>query len=129
MKKVVAYLILTATLVSVLSGCVIISNSADETIVYSDISAENDPFFKAEIIEMSEKALVIKPLDEYSEARSSDKISIPNWFAKDSVKVGDIIGISYDGAILESYPAQLSKIFRMEYYNADGSAVTVIRFS
>ena len=64
MKKVVAYLILTATLVSVLSGCVIISNSADETIVYSDISAENDPFFKAEIIEMSEKALVVKPLDE-----------------------------------------------------------------
>ena len=126
MKKVVAYLILTATLVSVLSGCVIISNSADETIVYSDISAENDPFFKAEIIEMSEKALVVKPLDEYSESRSSDKISIPNWFAKDSVKVGDIIGISYDGAILESYPAQLSKIFYMEYYDEHGCTTTII---
>lgn len=129
MQKVVVCLILAAMLMSVLSGCEVTSNSADETIVYSDISAENDPFFKAEIIEMSEKALVVKPLDEYSESRSSDKISVPNWFEKDSVKVGDIIGISYDGAILESYPAQLSKIFRMEYYNADGSAVTVIRFS
>ena len=125
MKKVVAYLILTATLVSVLSGCVIISNSAGETIAYSK-SAKEDHFFKAEIIEMSEKALVIKPLDEYSEARSSDKISIPNWFAKDSVKVGDIIGISYDGAILESYPAQLSKIFYMEYYDEHGCTTTII---
>ena len=84
---------------------------------YSDISAEKKPFFKAEIIEMSEKALVVKPLDEYSESRSSDKISVPNWFAKDAVKVGDIIGISYDGQILESYPAQLSKIYYMEYYD------------
>ena len=114
MKKIFAILILAVLSLSVLSGCVIISNSAGETIAYSK-SAKEDHFFKAEIIEMSEKALVIKPLDEYAEARSSDKISIPNWFAKDSVKVGDIIGISYDGAILESYPAQLSKIFYMEY--------------
>ena len=128
MKKIFAILVLLALSVSVFAGCDI---STDEDMTISDgaMTITKNPFFKAEIIEMSEKALVIKPLDEYSEARSSDKISIPNWFAKDSVKVGDIIGISYDGAILESYPAQLSKIFRMEYYNADGSAVTVIRFS
>ena len=125
MKKIFAILILAVLSLSVFSGCVIISNSVDETIAYSK-SAEEDHFFKAEIIEMSEKALVIKPLDEYAEARSSDKISVPNWFAKDSVKVGDIIGISYDGVILESYPAQLSKIFSMEYYDEHGRAVTVI---
>ena len=125
MKKIFAILILAVLSLSVFSGCVIISNSADETIAYSK-SAKEDHFFKAEIIEMSEKALVIKPLDEYSESRSSDKISIPNWFAKDSVKVGDIIGISYDGVILESYPAQLSKIFSMEYYDEHGCATTII---
>lgn len=125
MKKIFAILVLLALSVSVFSGCVIISNSAGETIAYSK-SAKEDHFFKAEIIEMSEKALVIKPLDEYSEARSSDKISIPNWFAKDAVKVGDIIGISYDGVILESYPAQLSKIFSMEYYDEHGCTTTII---
>ena len=125
MKKIFAILVLLALSVSVFAGCDI---STDEDMTISDgaMTITKNPFFKAEIIEMSEKALVIKPLDEYSEARSSDKISIPNWFAKDSVKVGDIIGISYDGAILESYPAQLSKIFSMEYYDEHGCAVTVI---
>ena len=125
MKKIFAILVLLALSVSVFAGCDI---STDEDMTISDgaMTITKNPFFKAEIIEMSEKALVIKPLDEYSESRSSDKISIPNWFAKDSVKVGDIIGISYDGAILESYPAQLSKIFYMEYYDEHGCTTTII---
>ena len=125
MKKIFAILVLLALSMSVLVGCDI-STEEDMTIPEGAMTVTKNPFFKAEIIEMSEKALVIKPLDEYSEARSSDKISVPNWFAKDAVKVGDIIGISYDGAILESYPAQLSKIFSMEYYDEHGCAVTVI---
>ena len=125
MKKIFAILVLLALSVSVFAGCDI---STDEDMTISDgaVTITKNPFFKAEIIEMSEKALVIKPLDEYSESRSSDKISIPNWFAKDSVKIGDIIGISYDGAILESYPAQLSKIFSMEYYDEHGCTTTII---
>ena len=94
MKKIFAILVLVAFSMSVLVGCDI-STEEDMTIPDGAMTITKNPFFKAEIIEMSEKALVIKPLEEYSESRSSDKISIPNWFAKDSVKVGDIIGISH----------------------------------
>ncbi len=124
MKKIFAILVLLALSMSVLVGCDI-STEEDMTIPEGAMTVTKNPFFKAEIIEISGNTLIVKPLDEYSESRSSDKISLPNWFKEGSVKVGDVIGISHDGQILESYPAQLSKIFFMEYYDEDGCVTAV----
>lgn len=124
MKKIFAILVLLALSVSVFVGCDI-STDEDMTIPEGAMTVTKNPFFKAEIIEISGNTLIVKPLDEYSESRSSDKISLPNWFKEGSVKVGDVIGISHDGQILESYPAQLSKVFYMEYYDEDGCVTAV----
>ena len=123
MKRIFAILSLAILLLSLLSGCV----STDEGDNMEGVASDGQKqFFKAEIIEMSETSLLIRPLEEYAESRSSERISVANWFTNDAVKVGDIIGISHSGAILESYPAQLSKIFYMEYYDEHGCITTII---
>lgn len=77
----------------------------------------NEIIFEAEIIENGE-SLLIAPDPESNEGRSSDKMyvgltgaSIMNKsgedITKEELKPGDIIKITYNGIILESYPAQI----------------------
>ncbi|HBI72617.1 MAG TPA: hypothetical protein DEG06_07970 [Lachnospiraceae bacterium] len=74
--------------------------------------------FQATVIG-TENGLLITPEKESMEARSSDKISVGlsgtkfydaegNEISEDSLMVGDRIMITYNGAINESYPAQIS---------------------
>lgn len=73
--------------------------------------------FRAEVIENG-GSLLITPSKESNEAKSSDKISVGLNAANivdesgenitvDQLKAGDILVITYNGAIAESYPAQI----------------------
>lgn len=65
--------------------------------------------FKAEILEVLESSILVKPLEGENELNSSDKISI--GLSKIEVPFnlvsGQIVEIVYDGMIAESYPAQI----------------------
>jgi len=74
--------------------------------------------FQAEVIENGD-SLLISPDKDSSEYKSSDKIVVSTKGSKildkddkeieiEGIKVGDIVEISYNGIILESYPAQIS---------------------
>ena len=74
--------------------------------------------FRAEIIEVGD-TLLIAPSEDSNEAKSSDKIAVSYGDAtlvdesgttikSEELLVGDILEISYDGVILESYPAQIT---------------------
>lgn len=73
--------------------------------------------FKAEVMD-SEQGLLVTPDPDSNEYRSSDKISVntSDSTIKDvtgkkitfrELKPGDLIQITYDGIIMESYPAQI----------------------
>ena len=72
--------------------------------------------FEAEILEINSNSILVKPNQDTDEAKSSDKITIPTWTIeiKQKLKVGDIVKITYDGVILESYPAQINEVYKIE---------------
>ncbi len=74
--------------------------------------------FRAEVIE-SGASLLITPSEESNEARSSDKISVHltntmlvdeagTTISTEDLIAGDILVITYNGLIAESYPAQIT---------------------
>lgn len=73
---------------------------------------ESRAFFDAEILEVHQKSLLVKPSEESAESKSSDKIEVTlPENAKHTVKdfsKGMNVRIVYEGAIAESYPAQIN---------------------
>jgi hypothetical protein len=69
--------------------------------------------FNAVVLENKKTTLLIEPLEGEDELRSSDKISVS--VVKDGAvfedlsafKAGSTVKITYDGTIMESYPAQI----------------------
>lgn len=74
-------------------------------------STKDEYEFIAEIIEVNEKSIIVKPDANSKEIKSSDKISIgitrPTNGTNDFYVVGNKIKITYNGIIMESYPAQI----------------------
>lgn len=69
--------------------------------------------FHAEILEINDSSMLVKPLPGFPELDSADQFSLPinNMPPSPEAEVGDIIEIQYNGEILESYPAQLGVIY------------------
>ena len=69
--------------------------------------------FQAEILEINDSSMIVRPLPGSPELDSADQFSLPvkNMPPSPEAKVGDIIEIQYNGEILESYPAQLGVIY------------------
>lgn len=64
--------------------------------------------FLAEILEINGKSVLVKPLEDERERKSSDQISFGTGELEDiGAEEGDIVKITYDGLIMESYPAQI----------------------
>ena len=74
-------------------------------------STKDEYEFIAEIIEANEKSIIVKPDANSKEIKSSDKISIgitrPTNGTNDFYVVGNKVKITYNGAIMETYPAQI----------------------
>lgn len=72
--------------------------------------------FEATILEIYENSLLVKPADGTTELNSSDKIVVSTQNTDKSIgwKVGDLVLITYSGVILESYPAQLHQVYKVE---------------
>lgn len=69
--------------------------------------------FNAVVLENNKTSLLVEPLEGEDELRSSDKITVS--VVKDGAvfedlsdfKAGSTVKITYDGTIMESYPAQI----------------------
>lgn len=73
---------------------------------------QNASTFWATVIEVEEKSMIVKPEDGSPELASADKISVPLEVTDPSTnpKVGDRVEITYNGDIMETYPAMLGKV-------------------
>ncbi len=71
--------------------------------------------FQAKVLEVHDRTLLVKPLEGSPELDSSDLFDISSEYLTNSsqVDVGAIVEISYNGEIMESYPAQLGKIYQI----------------
>lgn len=131
MKQSFRLIALLIIFLIVLSGCSKVDNGnesnpsdgQDSNVLIGDNSSNNineitEVEFKAEVIEVGD-SLLITPDKDSTEYKSSDKMSVSlvdtkilnkdgSEIALKDLKPGDIIEITYNGVILESYPAQIT---------------------
>ena len=81
-------------------------------------NADNNESFKAKVLEVYDFSIVVEPLKNEEERKSSNKINVDipkqinhrgGEFNKD-----DIVTIVYNGEILETYPASLGQVFDIQ---------------
>ncbi|MDE7430709.1 MAG: hypothetical protein K2N34_02155 [Lachnospiraceae bacterium] len=69
--------------------------------------------FQAIILEIHDGYYLVEPIEGSAELNSADQITVPitDITVSSKLKVGDILEIVYDGAIAESYPAQITNVY------------------
>lgn len=105
----------------------IYGKNLDTAMLYKEINVSNIPdglqseypwnnkvtaLFQATVMETNNDTILVRPADGSSELNSADKFSIPND-GKLELHAGDLIEITYNGAIMESYPAQLGEVYEI----------------
>lgn len=72
--------------------------------------------FQATILEINDLYYLVEPLEGCQERKSSDQITVPMRHLDPSLEpeVGDIIEITYNGEIAESYPAQITEVYSIK---------------
>ncbi len=134
MRRIIRFIFILMLTVIVLGGC-----GAKEEVPSTKDTPQSDQTpldvgeeqysFRAEIIESGE-LLLITPSEDSNEARSSDKISVNVAGAvlmdetgatikTEHLIAGDILVITYNGVIAESYPAQITatKVEKVDHNN------------
>ena len=98
MKKFICILMIFAVLFSI-TAC----NS----------KTNNTATFQAVILEIHDSYYLVEPGEGSAELNSADQITVPmkNMNLSPEPEVGDILEIEYDGAIAESYPAQITNVY------------------
>ncbi len=123
MRKVIRFIFILMLTVLVMGGCgtkeeVSSTKNPPQSDQTPSSDGEEQFSFRAEIIESGD-VLLITPSEESNEARSSDKISVNVAGAvlmdengatikTEHLIAGDILVITYNGMIAESYPAQIT---------------------
>ena len=80
------------------------------------IAAEQAPVFYPVVEEIGDGVMTVLTNEDTPERASADRITVPLQHlhpAKEPV-VGDVVEISYNGVIMESYPAQLGEVYRIQ---------------
>lgn len=96
-------------------GVVLVLGILIATMKYFMKKGGDQAYFQAIVQEISEKQILVTPVEGSSELNSSDLI----WVTKNvvsangvpDIKVGNTIQIVYDGLIQETYPAQINNVF------------------
>ena len=71
---------------------------------------EETQTFKATIIECKEDSMIVRPEEDESEFKSSDRFNVSFTGNYNTCKVDGKVKITYTGFISESYPAQIDTI-------------------
>lgn len=76
--------------------------------------------FSAEVLEVNEKNILVKPLEGEDELKSAGRIYVSLDLISTNplpdLKKGDKVEIVYNGEIQESYPAQINNVFAIYLY-------------
>lgn len=107
----------------------------------SAVKAGSNPYFNAEVLEVNEKSILVKPDPDSNEIKSADKISVSldviSTIPVPTFKIGDRVRVIYNGEITitnastfsaifpaESYPAQINKVFAIYLLSEDGKVLS-----
>lgn len=87
-------------------------------------TAKGESYFNAVVLEVKEDAVLVEPLKGEEELKSADKILVSTRVMSTNevpaMESGTYIRIVYNGEILESYPAQINKVFSIYLVDEKG---------
>lgn len=108
MKKLIALMLVFS--------CVICLVACDNKSGKDFDKVEDKYQFDATILEIHDNHFLVEPCAGMNELKSSDKIVVSTQNADKAIdwKVGDLVLITYDGVILETYPAKLNQVYKLE---------------
>ncbi len=93
-----------------------------------NVQPGTNPYFNAEVLEVNEKSILVKPDSDSNEIKSADKISVSlevtSTIPIPTIKVGDRVRVIYNGEIAETYPAQINKAFVIYLLSDDGKVLS-----
>ena len=72
--------------------------------------------FRATVLEVHESFMLVEPAEDAWERNSADQIVV-SFADKTSwpiPQVGDTVDVFYNGELMETYPAQIGKLYRVE---------------
>lgn len=69
--------------------------------------------FQATVLEAGDAQILVEPVSGSAELASADQIYVSNPDAV-ALQAGDVVEITYDGSIMETYPAQLGEVYSIE---------------
>ena len=80
------------------------------------IPEKNEVTFEATVLEAYDGYYLVNPVEGSSELNSADKIEVltKNLDSSLEPEVGDVIEITYDGMIMEIYPARLHEVYSIK---------------
>ena len=75
--------------------------------------------FEATVLEVHDTYLLVEPGEDTWERSSSDKIevSLHDKTSWPIPQVGDTVNVFYNGELMETYPARVGKVYRVEIVN------------
>ncbi len=79
-------------------------------------SADSGIRLEALVLRCSGSGILVAPAEDAGESRSADRIWVSA--APEDVRVGDMVEITYDGMIAESYPAQIHNVYSVQILNS-----------
>lgn len=91
-----------------------------------EVPNEAPPFFQAEIIDISDGEITVKPLEGWPEGNYAEKIRIStqNVAIEGELKNGYVVQIFYSGMMTEEDPPAAAGVSKIEFINF-GSTITV----
>ena len=143
-RRIVVILCITLLMCAVLVSCKdneeyppcggVITDEGDS---YSELEFEasgtyegGNSWFIGEVLEAHDGSILVEPHKNAAERKSADKISVSTNVKEGELpydlKEGAIVCVVYNGAIAESYPAQINSTVKIEAYYANESTVGVI---
>lgn len=97
------------SLLALVLVCLLLGGCAQAAAI--DTSTPEPPapaFFSGTILEIHDGSVLVEPLAEDALRRSADRVSVATGnLPALELQVGDRVSITYDGNIMESYPAQI----------------------
>lgn len=111
MKKILKMVTVFMMVLSLASGCGD-TESGNKVSVAEESTSETTATFTATITEVEDKTVLVTPEEGAEELKSSDcfRLEIKDMPASYEPQVGDVVEITYCGAISEIYPAELDGI-------------------
>lgn len=96
-----------------------IQSQVEEYFNMNNEQSEEGYFFYGKVVESTASYIIVEPNENEEERKSADKISIGLGENNDALyTIGTNVKITYDGTILESYPAQV-KATKIEIKSAE----------